>query len=189
MLWNDGSGWQHRKVDAEGPVAHWGHEHGAPEGMTFHGEGADAAPELTRMFHELIGKTHSAPGSAQIVVEGLDLLPPDLLDLLPPDLLDRVPPGVLDGVLKELQGLGLGELLAPAKRGCEDCPKKGACKGGDCDKGVSKKADSCCGTCKGDCKDCPKARDGSCSGNCEDCPSKKGAEKECCGTCQGGAAK
>lgn len=182
MLWNDGSGWQHRKVDGQGPAAHSGHVHDAEKGMTFHGEGSDATPDFARLLREVIGESHSAPGSAHIVVESLDLLPADLLE--------RVPPSVLEGVMKELQGLGLGELLAPAKSACDDCPKKGACKGGDCDKGASEKPASCCGTCKGECKDCPKARDGTCAGNCEDCPNKKGAEKkECCGTCQGGAAK
>ena len=48
LLWNDGSGWQQREVDAEGAVAHGGHEHAAPADMIFRGGGTDAAPELTR---------------------------------------------------------------------------------------------------------------------------------------------
>jgi len=182
MLWNDGSGWKQRKVDDQGPVAHWGHAHPGPEGMTFEGEEGHAAPELIRVLSALTGETHAQPGSAQIVVEGLDLLPAELLE--------HVPPGLLENVLKELDGLGLGDVLAPTKKGdCDSCPNKGSCKGGDCDKGASKPAKDCCGTCKGDCADCPKAADGSCAGNCEDCPNKKkGAEKKaCCGTCGGGA--
>ena len=31
--------------------------------------------------------------------------------------------------MKELQGLGLGDLLAPAKSACDDCPKQGRVQG------------------------------------------------------------
>ncbi len=172
---DDGSSWRPAKVEAPGRVEHWGHVHPAPHDTTSAGgEGPGApAPEL-RYLRRLIGEDR-IPGSAQVVIEGLDLLPPDLLE--------KVPPGVIDEVMKEMRALGLGDLFGPAKRDCDGCPKKDTCKG-DCD-GCPKK-----GTCEGDCKDCPQAKDGSCTGDCEGCPSRKDAgKKEGCGSCPGGAAK
>ena len=79
--------------------------------------------------------------------------------------------------MKELRGLGLGDLLEPGQRGCggscDDCPSKGGCKDG-AEKSAGK--EDCCGTCKGECKDCPKAKSGECEGDCKDCPEKAAAK-------------
>lgn len=178
MLWNDGSGWKHRQVDGQGPLGHSGNRHGRPGGMVFHGQGGEAMPELHRILEKLISGGQPASGTGHHEIKGLELLPAELLEHVPPELLEHVSPGMIEGVLKELHGLGLGELLPPAKsgRGCQDCPKKDSCKGGACDEAKPKKAASCCGTCGGkDCADCPKAKDGSCEGDCKDCPNREKA--------------
>jgi len=117
VIYNDGSGWKHREI----PV---------PEARHDVGVEPDVESILRELFEGRV-ESGSKPGSARVIVEGLDLLPPELMD--------EIPPEVLESVLKEMRGLGLGDLLGgEAKRSCDDCPKAKA------------------GTCGGDCKECPK---------------------------------
>lgn len=145
VIWNDGSGWKHRVI--QGPVVQ--SERRAP------------SPAPGGILRELL-ETPETADSARAVIEGLDLLPPDLME--------QIPPEVLEGVMKDVRALGLGDLFGPAERG----PGKGEPCGGDC---------------KGACKDCPKAGAGSCDGDCDDCPKRKSDGGGCCGTCKGAAAK